>query len=269
MKRPETSIPLSFTLLARKIEDILTQQHDRIAFHHNDEANDYRVQERRLSALMLDKTLSNEEHLRHARAIVKLADTYEQGFVRRLLDLNNEIERELLGFKQLLNSLPPQTIESENDVSRLQRWIRLSEELHQARAIATTSGVANNVALDKWIPNIVIQNDGRVDMTLSPSDQEQLKKQTADVAFVNDALAKENRIQAERELLTRELFPAKENERPQSTAVPQPPLKTPHPLEGKAWFRLVKVVYAVCWVLCLGVALLFGLVERDACVVLL
>src|SRR5258708_610312 len=159
--RREASIPLSFSLLGRKIQDLFTQQYDRIAFHHNDEANDYRVQERRLSALMLDKSISNQERLENARAIIKLSDTYQQTFVQRLLDLNKEIDRELLGFKQLLNAPPQQTDDSENEISHLKRWLSLSEDLYQARLIATTSGVANNVTGDRWIPNIIIQNNGR------------------------------------------------------------------------------------------------------------
>jgi hypothetical protein len=264
--RREASIPLSFSLLGRKIQDLFTQQYDRIAFHHNDEANDYRVQERRLSALMLDKSISNEERLENARAIIKLSDTYQQTFVQRLLDLNKEIERELLGFKQLLNVLPQQTDDSENEISHLKQWLSLSQDLYQARMIASTSGVANNVAGDRWIPNIIIQNNGRIDMTLNPSDQEQLKMQAADSVLVKDAIEKDRRIQLEREPLTRQLFPADENEmkRTQPTVTPQPTAKSIHPLEGRAWFRLVKVTYIGSWIVGLGIAVVIGLGGNDA-----
>ena len=75
--------------------------------------------------------------------------------------------------------------------------------------IATTSGVVNNVASDKWIPNIIIQNDGRVDMTLNASDQEQLKMQAADSVLVKDAIEKDGRIQREREPLARHFIPCR------------------------------------------------------------
>jgi len=263
--RREASIPLSFSLLDRKIQDLFTQQYDRIAFHHNDEANDYRVQERRLSALMLNKSISTEERLEHARAIIKLSDTYQQTFVQRLLDLNKEIEHELLGFKQLLNALPEQTVDSGDGISDLKRWLSLSQDLHQARMIATASGVANNVAGDKWIPNIIIQNDGRVDMALNASDQEQLKMQAADSVLVKDAIEKDDRIQRQRELLSRHLFPVDENEmkRTQPPVAPQPTAKSIHPLEGRVWFRLVKVAYIGSWIVGLGIAALIGLGGND------
>jgi hypothetical protein len=263
--RREASIPLSFSLLGRKIEDLFIQQYDRIAFHHNDEANDYRIQERRLSALMLDKSISNEERLENARAIIKLSDTYLQGFVQRLLDVNREIEGELLSFKQLLNTLPQQTSDSGNEISHLKRWLSLSQDLHQARIIATTSGVVNNVGGDKWIPNIIIQNNGRVDMTLNASDQEQLRMQTADSVLVKDAIQKDRRTQLEREPLTRQLFPADENQmkRTQPTVSPQPTAKSIHPLEGRAWFRLAKVAYIGSWIAGLGIAVLIGLGGND------
>ena len=210
--RPETSIPLGFSQLGTKIEDLFIQQYDRIAFHHNDEANDYRIQERRLSALVLNRSMSNEERLENAHAIIKLSDKYQQTFVRRLLDLNKKIDHELLGFMELLNALPEQTGDSGNEISHLKRWLSLSQDLHQARMIATTSGVVNNVGGDRWIPNIIIQNNGREDMMLNVSDHEQLKMQAADSALVKDAIEKDRQIQLEREPLTRGLFPAYGNE---------------------------------------------------------
>ena len=81
---------------------------------------------------MLDKSISTEQRLEHARAIIKLSDTYQQTFVQRLLDLNKEIEHELLGFKQLLSALPEQTVDSGNGISHLKRWLSLSQDLHQA-----------------------------------------------------------------------------------------------------------------------------------------
>jgi len=264
--RRKTYIPLSFSLLGRKIEELFIQQYDRMSFHHNDEANDYRVQERRLSALMLDKSISDEERFDYARAVITLADKYQQTFVQRLLDLNKEIDRELLAFEQLLNVRSQQTADSGNEISHLQRWLSLSQDLHQARVTATTSGVVNNVVTDKWIPNIIINSDGRGDMTLNTSEQEPLKKHAADSVLVKDAIEKDGRIQLEREPLTRKLFPTDEDEmkRPQPAVTPQGPTKSIHPLEGRAWFRLAKVIYGASWVIGLGIAVLIGLEEKDA-----
>ena len=61
------------------------------------------------------------------------------------------------------------------------------------------------------------------------------------------------------------LFPADENEmkRTRSTVAPQPTAKSIHPLEGKAWFRLVKLSIPGSWIVGLGIAVLIGLGGND------
>src|SRR5437016_14375501 len=49
--------------LAQNIDELFVKQASRFAFHNDDTQNDYRMQENRLSSLMLDKSLSADKHL--------------------------------------------------------------------------------------------------------------------------------------------------------------------------------------------------------------
>src|SRR5438270_11214079 len=86
--------------LGTKIEELFVQQHDRIGFHNNEEGNGYRTEEERLSALMLDKTLTDEKHLEHAQAILAWTERYTSGFVQSLHTLNADIYRHLAAADQ-------------------------------------------------------------------------------------------------------------------------------------------------------------------------
>ena len=248
---------------ARKIEDLFVQQFDRIAFHHNQTENDYRVQELRLSVLMLDNSISDEKHLEYAQAIVRASDAYKSGFVSSLQTLNEEIEGELSVFHHFLNDLPNQTADGSNDTAGMERWHFLSKELCQARLIATKC-IISQVKTDKLVPQAVIKNNGCTDVKFDAS--EQLMAHEAIVDLAKDAYESDQRIQKEREPLTRKLFPPDDEVKtPQVRAsdTPQETAKIIHPLEGKAWFRLIKVFYIGLWIAGLGIAAILGYGAND------
>jgi hypothetical protein len=148
--------------LAQKIDELFVKQASRFAFHHDDTENDYRVQESRLSTLMLDKSVSHEQHVEYATAIISRSGSYKRDFIKPLQDLTEEIQRELLGFEQVLHTSAAQL----SDLSKVERWVSLSKELHQARVMALRS-IASRTEFETYIPNTIIQNSGRSDTTLS------------------------------------------------------------------------------------------------------
>ena len=239
--------------LAQKIDELFVKQAGRFAFHHDDTENDYRVQESRLSTLMLDKSVSNEKHLEYAQAIISQCDSYNRNFVKPLKDLTEEIQRELSGLEQLLR-----TSAEHGDLSNEERWLALSKELHEARLLAMVS-VETQAEFDTYLPNFIIQNSGRSDMTLSQEQTNQFAEGIAGYSALMKASYEANqRIQQEREPLTKLLFPVEQVAEPQTPATKRP--VTIHPLEGKGWFRLAKVIYIVLWVVGLGASAIFAYV---------
>ena len=241
--------------LAQNIDELFVKQASRFAFHSDDTQNDYRMQESSLSSLMLDKSVSDEKHLEYAQAIISRSDSYKRDFVKPLQDLTEEIQRELLNFEQTLHPSSDQT----GDLSNIERWLSLSRELHQARVMAMES-IQSQIEFDTFVPKLIIQNNGRSDTSLSPEQSKQFTEGLAGYANLMRTSHETNqRIQQEREPLTKLLFPP--DERTAGPQIPAAPARAPikiHPLEGKGWFRLLKVLYAASWIVGLGILAIFA-----------
>jgi hypothetical protein len=250
---------MSLSALAANIEDLFVQQFDRIAFHHNEQQNDYRVHERRLSTLMLDKSLPDNKHVENAQAVIKLADTYSANFVSQLKQLNGTLDQKLLMFQNVVHDLSRQK-EPPGNLDAVQTWLSLSQQLQKARVTATEA-IINRVERDKWIPTVIIQNNGRSDMRFDASQQ--LTAEAADVAATNLAFENNQQIQREREPLTKRLFPSEVSAAPEASVSSQREPKPVHPLERKAWFRLMKVLYIGLWVTGLGISAVFAYGTGD------
>jgi hypothetical protein len=242
--------------LAQKIDELFVKQASRFAFHHEDTQNEHRMQETRLSSLMLDKSVSNEKHLEYAQAIISRCDSYKRDFILPLQDLTEEIQRDLFGFEQVLHASAQL-----GDLSKVERWLSLSKDLHQARLMAMES-IESQTEFETYIPKLIIQNDGRSDMTLSSEQSEQFAGGIAGYAALMKTSHETNeRIQQEREPLTKLLFSPDKPERTAGPQIPATPERTPikiHPLEGKGWFRLLKVMYVATWIVGLGILAIFA-----------
>lgn len=164
------SLQDSFSSLAQKIDELFVRQYDTIGFHLNDEANEYRRQEAHFSRLMLDESVSEEQHKQCAERVIALAHVYQQGFLRSLQCLNEDVSRAILDFEELLRRTSEQTHPS-NLPAGLRQWFSLSQELQAARLMAT-KGIVDQVEFDQRIPKMIIDQEGRADITLS-ADQSQ------------------------------------------------------------------------------------------------
>lgn len=240
--------------LADKIEALLGQQSDRLAFHYNDTENDYRVQERRLADLMLDKSASDEKHLEYAREIIKRADAYKKDHIGPLQVLNKEINQHLLKFERVLRTVPNQPA--------LERWLSLSKELHQI-CVEATRGIDVQTKFNKYIPTLIITSNGRVDLNLSPEQSKEFHEgMTANYVLLKTCAEKHRRIQGEREPLPRNVFPVLAEVKTPETATPPARATVVIPTrEGKAWFKLLKVLYVGSWIVGLEIS---GIVAYGA-----
>jgi len=247
--------------LARKIDEQFAMQESRLAFHSNDAENDYRIQESRLSSLMLDKSVSDDKHIEYADAIISRCDSYKRDFISPLRDLTEGIQRELVGFEEMLHTSGGQL----GDPTRMERWLSLSKELHQARVMAVES-IEGQAELDTYLPKFIIQNSGSCEKTLSPEQTKQFADGLAGYASLMKVSYETNqRIQQEREPLRKLLFPH-EQETAAGPEIPAAPVTAPiriHPLEGKGWFRLLKVLYVASWVVGFGILAAFAYGAGD------
>ena len=240
--------------LADKIEALLVQQSDRLAFHHNDTENDYRVQERRLADLMLDQSSSDEKHLEYAQEIIKRADAYKKDHLGPLQQLDKEINQHLLKFERVLRTVRTQPA--------VERWLSLSKELHQI-CVEATRGIDVQTEFNKYIPTLIINSNGRVDLNLSPEQSKEFHGgMTANYVLLKACAEKHRRIQEEREPLTRQLFSVQaEVQTPETATPPARPAVVIQTLEGKTWFRLFKVLYVGSWIVGLEIS---GIVAYGA-----
>lgn len=247
--------------LGAHIEELFVHQYDRIGFHNDEVGNHYRVQEGHLGSLMLDESLTDEKRKEAAEALLRLTDTYKDGFLHSLQSLDDDIRRELLSFEEALNAISDD-IADPHVLERLRRWLSLSAELFVARRNATKS-VFLRVETDRTVPSMVIKHNGRTDTTLTKEETQIFAETLAHATVLLKQSYEDNeRIQTERlqlaKIFSQTVEPAQANEKPGVGAVVRPPPKT-HPLESRAWFRLVKVVYVALWVLAIGVCIVLGI----------
>lgn len=242
-------ITIKILALGKRIDELFVAQASRFGFH-NDDQNEYRTQENRLSSLMLDKAVSNEKHLEYAQDIINRSDSYKQHFVKPLRDLTEEIRRSLLNLGTLLKAAGQSTD------PKLDRWLSLSNALHETRVMAVDS-IESQVEFDTFIPRIIIQHAGNCDQTLSSEQKKEMTEGIAGyAALMKTSFESNQRIQQEREPLTKELFSV-EQEPNQTSAAGKSTIKI-HPLEGKTWFRLLKVLYVAAWIIGFGVVAAFA-----------
>lgn len=130
-------------------------------------------------------------------------------------------------------------------------------------------GIDVQTKFSKYIPTLIIDRNGRVDLDLSPEQSKEFHGgMTANYVLLKACAEKHRRIQEEREPLTRQLFPVQaEVKTPETATSPPPPPPPARPtvviptLEGKAWFRLLKVLYVGSWIVGLEIS---GIVAYGA-----
>ncbi|MBZ5689257.1 MAG: hypothetical protein LAP86_29995 [Acidobacteriia bacterium] len=255
--------PASLTELGRKIEVLLNQQIGRIRLHFSEE-NDYRKQDERTSGLMFHTSIGDEERLEYARAKIKLADSYIANFIGPLQKLNEDIERKLVEFERLLHVGPNNSVGVSTDSASMERWLSLSKKLHRARVMAT-NGIITQTEFDKRVPVMVIRNNGRNSAISEEESKQFLGEAEAYVALIKTASEEEEKIKPEHESLARQLFAADDKAKAAviRSCVATGPTKAIHPLEGKAWFRLMKVIYATLWIVGLGMSALLAYAANE------
>jgi hypothetical protein len=232
---------MDFAKTGARIEELFVQQYDTISFHFNETENDYKVKEAKFSKVMLDSSLKPEIRKQYAESVLGIVETYRNGPMTTLRKVNRELQRLLSRCAPMLDYTSEQNPEPEvkTVIEKARQWLALSEELFLARALAT-NGIITAVEIDTRLPAMVIEKGGNVakDVPLSKEESERYTKEIATCsALFKESHAQNERIQKEREPLTKELFASSQTAR-KETAEPTPvaPPRPPNPLEPNTWF---------------------------------
>jgi hypothetical protein len=129
-------------------------------------------------------------------------------------------------------------------------WLSLTEEVHNERLKVITA-VRNLVELDAFIPNHIIKNNG--DKTVNITSEEFAHKCAAADVLLKEGHSKEQEIEKKRTPISLEAFGDpdsyvnfKQDEVPKES---KKEIIKVNPLQGKTWFRFIKVIYIVACVL--------------------
>jgi hypothetical protein len=253
------------TQVGREIDELFNQQYDRLCFHNNDTENAYRRDEDRMSSLMVADGISAEKRKEFGNALIALADRYRESFVKSLLALDDEIGVRIAEFSIRVQRLTRNVPDDNNEAQvMVRRWLILSQELRAARAGGAKS-VALRVDFDTTLPKKILKDNGSKDIPFTPEEGVAFQEAMAEFSALLKHSHEENeRIEPERKKLAEALFVIPQEPQPPAPNPPPAPTIDPHPLEGKAWFRMVKIFYMALWIVAAGLCALLAYVGTDS-----
>ncbi len=239
-------------LMGRQIEESLIHQRSYLDVHFG--GNRYRENEEKMAADMLAKSAPNPKRIEIARNILQIVDTYKQFMLKPLFDDQNKTYELLSQFRSLYMQTPFVVGNRDERVSKLEtlysEWLSLTEKVHAERLKAITA-VRNTVELDALVPNHIIKHNG--DITVNIPSEELAYMLAAAEVLLKEGLSKEQEIAKRRTPISVEAFgdPDSYIESKQDGVQKESPKENikVNPLQGKAWFRFIKVIYIVACVL--------------------
>jgi hypothetical protein len=226
----------------RRLEALLERQHAILGFHYADEqGNDFRANERRLSAILVAQTTSPAARLEAATAILAAADRYRTLLFNKLTPLMSEIVQANKRCSSLV-ALCEASLFSE-----LNRWSELTNALVGARTYGMKH-LSTSLELDTVIPNDVVEGKGTTtekgEDALGPEATQRMKTLAMSMAeTLAQSIHVEQSIRDERTELVNQLLAS---QRPgtleRSDAVTISSVRS-HPIEARMWFRSLKVAW--------------------------
>jgi hypothetical protein len=240
-------------LMGRQIEELLIHQHTYLGVHFD--GNRYKENEEKMAADMLAESTPKPRRIEIAREILKMIDQYKQLMLKPLFDDQNKAYDLLTRFSEVYRQTPFSEANGDEGIVKIEKlygeWLTLTEEVHKARLKAIT-GVRNLLDLDAFIPNHIIKHNGNKSVNIST--EEFANPYVAAEVLLKEGHSKEQEITERRTALSLEAFG-----NPDSyikVAQDEPPKETPkkedlkvNPLQEKAWFRFLKVIYITACVL--------------------
>ncbi len=249
--------------LGTEVQKASIKQGSYLAFHfdHKDE-NDAFVALQRISDLLSDpnNTQTQEENLKLAKTAMQIIDVYEERVFESVLTQQEVVASLLLRIESFLKKIDFKKLHkySQEDSIKVlganfSEWNGLVNQLQDARKDAATA-LEENLAIERIIPAIVVDNDGVMPKQISATEMK-LRVDRA-TRLLEQSSKKESELLQRISELAEGLF-GKPEEYMNNVASPeQADATTAHPvsqnpLQGKVWFRFLKVLYVVALVLTL------------------
>lgn len=235
-------------------------------FDHGKE-NYYYVVTRRMTDELVNSEMPNAERLELAKKILGTIKVYREKLVSELKGRQEIITALVASFENNLNQVNFDSyikiLEGDSEgthklESQMIEWMSLSKGLLKFRNMAIEA-VVEDVDTDEILPKHVIQSEGDVKKKVSGIDM--VNKGERVVRLTQEASKAEKEIGEKREKAAEELFGKmdtyinfpKEDTNSQKEARL---LSHENPLQSKAWFRFMKVIYVGAYVLSLLLGIL-------------
>lgn len=242
--------------LGREIEKMFVLQGAYIINHFDKtENNHYFLITRQLTDHALNENTSTEEKIAAAQKILEVINIYEEKVVGDLNAKQEIVDALLASFEKnfketdfdVLGEQLEDKQQAKNMAKQFEKWLSLSKDLLKNRKKGIEA-LQEDLEIDQIVPRQLIENEG--DTTKKFSGVEMTSKGDRMVRLVKESDEAEKKIDEERSQISIELFGkqdeymdfgGKEDNSKQA--------KVSHnPLEVKAWFRFLKVVYIALWI---------------------
>lgn len=257
----------SLVLIGREIEENLSKQWAYISYNFNEEDNRFRQEEIKLSDAMVAVDTPNEERVVIAKDILELVKTYKEALFDPINNLLDDIHESVSRFEKKYNST---VFELKDDESAglakasFSEWLELTKKVYQAR-VKTVAALSRQFETDVFIPKFVIEHGGDSVNHLPSKEITDLLATFAalqEVGYRDEIEVSQRRNEISIGLFGKQEDYIKIEKQVSSSSEVVEPLALTNPLEGKAWYRLVKVIYIGVYVL-LGLVVLLLLMSGD------
>ncbi|MDD5726581.1 MAG: hypothetical protein PHC53_04245 [Patescibacteria group bacterium] len=256
-----------FKILGRQIEEALIMELGALlaSSPHCGEKSDYFLRYDSLSEAMLNKSTTNDERVKNAEQIIKLIDLAHKWCTQNLFEAHDRIYQQINEMEKLIQTICTSIEKNFNKIDASQRedlvrlkdssknWLEMTQELYRMRTMAITA-VKRRFESDLILPKNVLFRKGDISKNLDDDEVEKFKSSLASSAtlFITST-NKEKEIGQKREILSKGLFGAPEDymslgkEKATDIIKPIRDNQPQNPLQGKAWFRLAKVLYILTY----------------------
>ncbi len=244
--------------VAHKVEKLFDEQMGYIHFHFKDDS--YRGRLDRAQDALLGGNLPPADIVDGSKTVLEFIEQYRKISLEKMDGLSQEIETKLRYIEKnfkALRAVGDELLGANEFNDHFGNWISLSKNLHLSRT-KVVNGIKLQVECDAFLPERLIKLKGKHDTPLTKEESEKFTESmmTYSVA-IKESESEEKEIQSELNKVRPFIFA----EEVEGAKINNHIMKSE--LEGKMWYRIMKVIYIVAWLMVAGLCLLLILADAD------